>query len=121
MRFMMLVKGNSDYEAGKPPNPQLMATLHEMGERATKSGKMILSGGLAPSAQSTKVRLDRGRKSVIDGPFAEAKELVGGFAIFEVASKAEALQLAHEFVDAHLKAGITEFEMEIRPMFGPPG
>jgi hypothetical protein len=119
MRFMMLVKGNSDYEAGRPPSPQLIASIGEMGDRMRKAGKMVLSGGLKPSSATVKVRLDNGRKSVIDGPFAETKEVVGGFAIFELASKEEALAMANEFVEAHRKAGVVDFEMEIRPMFGP--
>ena len=119
MRFMMLVKGNDDYEAGRPPSPQLMAAIAELAERATRAGKLVMSEGLKPSSASTKIRLDKGRKSVIDGPFAETKEVIGGFAIFELASKAEALQVANEFVEAHVKAGVLDFEMEIRPMFGP--
>jgi hypothetical protein len=119
MRFMMLVKGNDDYEAGRPPSPQLMAAIAEMGERARRSGKMVMSEGLKPSSASMKVRLDKGRKSVIDGPFAETKEVIGGFAIFELASKEEAVAMASEFAEAHLKAGVMDFEVEIRPMFGP--
>ena len=53
----------------------------------------------------------------MDGPFGETKELIGGFAIFDVASKEEALEHAHKFVDVHVKCGVTEFEMDIRPMF----
>lgn len=119
MRFMMLVKGNSDYEAGRPPSPQLMAAIGQLRERMERAGKLILTGGLKPSSVSIKARLDNGRKSFIDGPFAETKEVIGGFAIFELASREEALAMADEFVEAHRKAGVTDFEMEIRPMFGP--
>jgi len=56
---------------------------------------------------------------VTDGPFAETKELIGGFAILEVASRQEALELAQRFVDAHASAGVTDFEMEMRPLYGP--
>ena len=117
MRFMMLVKGNDDYEAGRPPSPQLMAAIGEMAERMRRTGKLLMSEGLKPA--STRVRLDKGRKVVVDGPFAETKEVIGGFAIFELASKEEALAMANEFVAAHLRAGVMNFEMEIRPMFGP--
>ena len=55
----------------------------------------------------------------IEGPFGETKELIGGFAIFELASKQEAIEYANRFVDAHVKCGVSEFEMDIRPMFGP--
>lgn len=119
MRFMMLVKGNADYEAGRPPSPQLMAAIGALAERATREGKLVMAEGLKPSSATTRIRLDKGRKSVVDGPFAETKEVIGGFAIFELASKAEALEMANEFVEVHRKAGIMDFEMEIRPMFGP--
>jgi hypothetical protein len=116
---MMLVKGNSDYEAGKPPSPKLMEAIGKLAEKARRAGTMIMSEGLKPSSASTRIRLVKGKRSVIDGPFAETKEIIGGFAIFELPSKAEALKQAQEFVDAHVQAGVTDFEMEIRPMYGP--
>jgi hypothetical protein len=119
MRFMMLVKGNDDYEAGRPPSPKLMAAIGELARRAQLEGKMVMSEGLKPSSASTKIRLDKGRKIVTDGPFAETKEVIGGFAIFELASRAEALEMANRFAQAHLDAGVLDFEMEIRPLFGP--
>jgi hypothetical protein len=78
---------------------------------------MLASEGLKPAA--TRIRLAKGKRQVIDGPFAETKELIGGFALFEVASKEEAMALAQRFVDAHVKAGVDNFEMEIRPLYGP--
>jgi hypothetical protein len=74
---------------------------------------------LKPSGAGTRIRLANSKRTVVDGPFAETKELIGGFAIFEVASKQEALDLAQRFVDAHVNAGVTDFEMEMRPLFGP--
>ena len=69
---------------------------------------------------SVKVRLANGKRTAVDGPFAETKELIGGFAIFEVASKQEALDLAQRFIDAHVNAGVTaDFEMEMRLLYGP--
>ena len=119
MRDMMMVKANSDYEAGKPPNPALMAEIGKLAQDAVVAGKMISTGGLAPSRASTRITLRKGKRSVVDGPFGETKELIGGYAIFELASKEEALEYAHRFVDAHVRAGVSDFEMDIRPMFGP--
>ena len=117
MRYMMMVKANSDYEAGQPPSPALMAEIGKLSEEAMKAGKLVSMGGLAPSSASTRITLRKGKRSVVDGPFGETKELIGGFAIFEVASKEEALRYANQFVDAHVKCGVTDFEMDIRPMF----
>ena len=119
MRYMMMVKADKDYEAGRPPNPLLMAAIGKLAEEGRKSGKMLASEGLKPSFAGTRIRLSGGKRLVIDGPFAETKELIGGFAIFEVASKEEAMTLAQQFVDAHVDAGVSDFEMEMRPLFGP--
>ena len=80
MRFMMLVKSA---ENSGPPPKELMEAIWKDAENATKSGAMIESGGLKPSALSARVQLRQGRVTAIDGPFSEAKEVVGGFAIFE--------------------------------------
>ena len=117
MRYMMMVKANSDYEAGKPPSPELMAAIGKLAQDAMKAGKLVSTGGLAPTSASTRITLKKGKRSVVDGPFSETKEVIGGFAIFEVDSKEEALAYANQFVDAHEKCGITEFEMDVRPMF----
>ncbi|MCC6198581.1 MAG: hypothetical protein IT518_29380 [Burkholderiales bacterium] len=119
MRFLMMIKGNPDYEAGKPPSPALMEGMGRLAEEMTRAGVLLASEGLAPSSQGARVRLVAGKRSVIDGPFAEAKEVVGGFAIVEARSRAEAVDLAHKVVDVHLDAGIRDFEMEIRPLYGP--
>lgn len=111
MRYMMMVKANSDYEAGRPPSPALMAEIGKLSEEAMKAGKLVSMGGLAPSSASTRITLRKGKRSVVDGPFGETKELIGGFAIFEVASREEALGYANQFVDAHVKCGVTDFEM----------
>jgi hypothetical protein len=80
MRFMMLVK--SPENAGPPPK-ELMDAIAKLGEESSKAGSMIESGGLAPAAMSTRVRLSQGKITALDGPFAETRELVGGYAIFE--------------------------------------
>jgi hypothetical protein len=117
MRYMMLVMGNADYQAGKPPSPALMAEIGKLSEEARRSGKLVMSEGLKP--RETRIRLVKGKRQVTDGPFTETKEMIGGFAIFELASDAEALAAAQQFVDAHARCGLTDFEMLIRPMYGP--
>src|SRR5262249_36633140 len=92
MRFMMLVKADKGYEAGAPPNPELMAAIAKLAEEATARGEMVTAGGLLPSSQGVRIRVARGKTSVIDGPFAETKELVGGYAIFDLKSKEQAIE-----------------------------
>src|SRR5262245_5081479 len=122
MRFMMLVKANKDYEAGAPPNPELMAAIAKLSEEAAARGQMIDAGGLMPSSQGVRIRVERGKTHVIDGPFAETKELVGGYAIFELKSKEEAIESGRKFMQLHadILGPSYEGELEIRPMFNAP-
>jgi hypothetical protein len=95
-----------------------MDAIAKLGEEASKEGSMIESGGLAPSAMSTRVRLSQGKITAIDGPFAETKELVGGYAVFEFKSKQEALESAMRFMELHRKYWPGwEGETEIRQIF----
>ena len=89
MRFMMLVK---HAEKQGPPPKEFMDAMAIIHEEAVKAGTIRGNGGLAPTAQSTSVRLSGGRIKVIDGPFTEAKEVVGGYAEFELKSKEEAIE-----------------------------
>jgi hypothetical protein len=118
MRFMMIVKGNKDYEAGMPPPPALMAAVARMAEEAAREGSLLSNGALLPSSAGVRVRVERGRMSVTDGPFGEAKELVGGFAIFELPSKAAAIEAGRRFMQVHadILGPTWEGELEIRPM-----
>jgi hypothetical protein len=117
MRFMMLVKATPEYEAGAPPRPEVIAEVSKLAEEMTRSGALISSGGLLPSREAQRVVMRGGRSTVTDGPFAETKELIGGYAVVEASSKSEALELARQFLDAHVRAGMLDLEMEIRPMF----
>ena len=90
MRFMMIVK--SAERSGLPPKP-LMGAIGKLSEEATRAGTMVGSGGLGPTALGARVRLSRGEISLIDGPFTEAKEVVGGYAQFDLTSKEEAIKL----------------------------
>lgn len=117
MRYMMMIKGNADYEAGNPPPPALVEGMGRLATEMAQAGVLLSTEGLQPTRAATKIRYARGRQSVTDGPFAEAKEVVGGYAIVRAASKAEALALAQRVVDIHVAAGVPEFEMEIRPLY----
>ena len=123
MRYMMIVKANKDYEAGLPPKPELIAAVGRLAEEANKRGVMVGAGGLLPSSQGTRIRVANGKTSVTDGPFAETKELVGGYAIFDLNSKEEAIQEGKLFMQVHadVMGPSYEGELEIRPMFGPEG
>jgi hypothetical protein len=98
----------------------MMEAIAKLAEDATKSGTMLGSGGLAPTAASTRVRISGGKLSVIDGPFTEAKEVVGGFAMFELKSKEEAIKSAVQFMELHQTHWPAwEGETEVRQIFGP--
>ena len=117
MRFMMLVKHPEN--SGLPPK-ELMEEIDKLAQEAVAAGTMIASGGLAPTAQSTRVRISGGQLQVIDGPFTEAKEVVGGYAQFELKSKQEAIEGAVRFMELHRKYWPGwEGETEIRQIFGP--
>jgi hypothetical protein len=117
MRFMMLVKHAQD--SGPPPK-ELMDAIGALAAEAVKSGAMVLNGGLAPAAQSSRVRLARGQLTTIDGPFTESKELVGGFAVIEFESKKAAVESAQHFMDLHRQHWPGwEGECEVRQIFGP--
>jgi hypothetical protein len=92
MRFMVIVKANKDSEAGTPPKWELIEPMMRFNEEMVKAGVMQAAEGLHPSSQGARIRFDHGKRSVIDGPFAETKELVGGFWMLEVKSKEEAIE-----------------------------
>lgn len=92
MRFMILVPANADSEAGKLPPAEMFAEMHKFNEELVKAGVMLAGDGLAPSAKGARVVFDGAKRTVIDGPFTEAKELVAGFWIWQVKSKEEAIE-----------------------------
>ena len=117
MRFMMIVK---HAENQGPPPKELMDAIGKLGEDEAKTGKMVGSGGLTPTAQGARVRLSGGQVTITDGPFTEAKEVVGGYAQFELKSKADAIESARVFMELHKKHWPGwEGETEIRQMYGP--
>jgi hypothetical protein len=123
MRFMMIVKADPNYEAGRPPDPALIAAIGKLSEKMTKVGVLLQSGGLQPSSKGARVRVSGGKMSVTDGPFAETKEIIGGFAILEAASKEEAIRLGKEFMQVHVDVLGPSYDgtLEVRPMFDPAG
>jgi hypothetical protein len=97
MRFMFIVKSAHP----GPPTPELIEAMHKLGDREIKAGRLLDMGGLMPLATGAQVRITDGRLGVVDGPFVEAKEVIGGYAIFELPGKEEALASAKEFMQLH--------------------
>jgi hypothetical protein len=117
MRYMMIVKSA---ERSGPPPRELMDAIDKLSEEAAKSGTMLGGGGLGPTATGARVRLSGGKVTVIDGPFTEAKEIIGGFAQFELKSRQEAVESAVRFMELHKKHWPGwEGETEVRQMLGP--
>jgi hypothetical protein len=119
MRFMSMVKGP---DGGIELNPELMAAIGAMAQEMAQAGVLVDMGGLLPSAKGARIRLSGGKLTEIDGPFTEAKELIGGFAIFDVRSKDEMMALSRRFMQIHadILGTKAELELEVREMEGPP-
>lgn len=98
MRFMSIV---TSPQPPAQPTPALLEAMHKLADREIKAGRMVDTGGLMPLATGAQVRIADGNLSVVDGPFVEAKEVIGGYAIFELRSKEEAVALAVEFMQLH--------------------
>ena len=114
MRYMYLISS-----VPAPPPPKLMEEISKMGQARAADGTMVMNGGLLPLSLGAKVKVSRGQLKVHDGPFTETKEVIGGFAIFEFASKEEALAHAVEFMELHRKYWPDwEGECEMRAMMG---
>ncbi len=115
MKFMMIVKASKESEAGKMPSEQLLAAMGKYNEELAKAGVLLDLNGLQPSSKGARVKFSRGKRTVIDGPFAETKELIGGYWIIQVKSKEEAIQWALRAPAPHGEG--EEGEIEIRPFF----
>lgn len=113
MRVMVIIKGNNDSEAGVMPSEQLLTEMGKYNEELVKAGIMLAGEGLHPSSKGARVRFSAGKPTVIDGPFAEAKELVAGFWLWQVKSMEEAI----EWVKRCPNPDGTEGDIEIRPVF----
>jgi hypothetical protein len=116
MRFMSIVTSPQPMKA---PTPALMEAMGKLAEREIKAGRMIDMGGLTPLQDGARVSIEGGKLRVTDGPFVEAKEVIGGYAIFEFRDNAEALAMAKEFMQLHLDhMPGWEGTCELRPMAG---
>jgi hypothetical protein len=113
MRFMVMVKADANSEAGALPSTELLAAMGKFNEELVKAGVMLAGEGLHPSSKGARVKFSGGKKTVIDGPFAEAKELIAGFWLWEVKSMDEAL----EWVKRCPSPMEGDSEIEIRQVF----
>jgi len=114
MRFMVMVKANKSSEAGVLPDAKLLAAMGKYNEELVKAGVMLAGEGLQPSSKGARVRFSGEKRTVIDGPFSETKELVAGFWLIQVKSKEEAIEWVKRC--PHPFPG-TESEIEIRQVF----
>jgi hypothetical protein len=113
MRFMVMVKATQDSEAGVMPSKQLLADMGKFNEELVKAGVMLAGEGLHPSSKGARVRFSGTKRTVVDGPFAETKELVAGFWLWQVRSREEAI----EWVKRCPNPFDGESEIEIRQVF----
>ena len=113
MRVMVMVKATADSEAGVMPSEELLAAMGAFNEELVKAGVMLAGEGLHPSAKGKRVRFSGRQRTVIDGPFAETKELVAGFWLWQVKSMEEAIEWARRCPNPMP----TDSEIEIRPVF----
>jgi hypothetical protein len=115
MRFMMIVKANKDSEAGKMPSEELFAAMGKYNEELMKAGVLLDLSGLQPSSKGARIRFSGGKRTLIDGPFAETKELIAGYWIIQVKSREEAIEWAMRVPAPHGENA--EGEIEIRQFF----
>ena len=115
MRFMMIVKATKDSEAGVMPSEKLMSEMQKYHEELQKAGVLLDASGLKPSSKGWRVKYSGAKRTVIDGPFAEAKELIAGYTIIQVKSREEAMEWARRFPNPSIDG--KEAEIEVRQFF----
>ena len=115
MRYMILVKANKDSEAGVRPSEELFAAMADYHEQLAKAGVLLDASGLQPSSKGWRIKYTGGKRTVIDGPFTEAKELVAGYTMIQVKSKEEAVEWSRRFPNPTLDGG--DCEIEVRQIF----
>ena len=113
MKVMVIVKASEDSEAGRMPDTELLAAMGRFNEELAKAGVLVAGAGLHPTSKGVRVAMSGTERTVIDGPFAETKELIAGFWIWQVASNDEAIDWAKRCPNPHAGGG----ELEIRPVF----
>jgi hypothetical protein len=115
MRFMVIVKASKESEAGVLPSTELLTAMGKYNEELVKAGVMLAGEGLAPSSKGARVLFSGNKRTVIDGPFAETKELIAGYWIWQCKSKEEAIEWLKRCPNPHNE----ECEVEIRQIFSP--
>lgn len=115
MRFMIIVKATKDSEAGVMPEEKLIAAMATFHEELQKAGVLLDASGLQPSKKGWRIKYSGGKRSVVDGPFTEAKELIAGYTIIDVQSREEALEWTRRFPNPAMDG--RDGEIEVRPFF----
>ena len=115
MRFMIIVKATKDSEAGVRPSEELFAAMADYHEQLVKAGVLLDASGLQPTSKGWRVRYSGGKRSVVDGPFAESKELVAGYTIIQVKSREEAMEWTRRFPNPSIDG--KDGEIEVRQLF----
>ena len=115
MRFMMIVKATKDSEKGVMPTEKLIDEMQKYHEQLQKAGVLLDASGLKPSKLGWRVKYAGGKRTVIDGPFAEAKELIAGYTLIQVKSREEAMEWARRYPNPSIDGG--EAEIEVRQLF----
>ena len=113
MRFMVIVKASKDSEAGKMPSEELLGAMAKFNEEMVKAGILLEAAGLQPSSKGARIRFSGNKRTVIDGPFAETKELIAGYWVIQVKSMADAIEWIKRCPNPHEEDG----EIEIRQIF----
>lgn len=118
MRYMIIVKGPESFGAAGPPPAELFEAIDKLSEEMTRNGTLVSFGGLHPTSSGARMRIKNGQLLTTDGPFSEAKEVIGGFSIINVASREDALEEARTFMELHRAHWPGwEGEIEIRQMY----
>jgi hypothetical protein len=115
MRFMMIVRGNTDTEAGRMPSEELLSAMGKYNEELMKAGVLLDLSGLQPTSKGARIKFSGGKRTVIDGPFTESKELIAGYWIIQVKSREEAIEWAKRAPNPYGEDG--EGDIEIRQFF----
>lgn len=119
MKYLAFIRHAESYREAGPP-PALLEAMGQFVQKSLEDGSLVDTGGLLPSKDGFRIRLASGAISMTDGPFIETKEVIGGWAILNADSKAEALRIAREFMELHHRHWPQfEGEAEVRPMFDP--
>jgi hypothetical protein len=113
-RFLILLKADAVTEAGAPPKEETLAAMGVLMEETIRDGSALGGEGLKPSAQGARLRVAGGKRSTVDGPFTESKELIAGYVLMQLASLKEAVDFAKRWLPIHLRVGVSEGEIEVR-------